>query len=124
MVLQDPFFTPLTAELGTLNMPSDSYWIYSQDWYKGFEPGVETPEFDVYKNQLNNNGYKSESYYLKDSRHYDFIAFGSISPLSGYTFLKGPIPYKNVLESNNSFNLAALTNNKIIETEYLIKISK
>jgi dienelactone hydrolase len=124
MVLQDPFFTPLTAELGTLNMPSDSYWIYSQDWYKGFEPGVETPEFDVYKNQFNNNGYKSESYYLKDSRHYDFIAFGSISPLSGYTFLKGPIPYKNVLESNNSFNLAALTNNKIIETEYLIKISK
>ena len=30
-------FTPLTAELGTLNMPPDSYWIYSQDWYKGFE---------------------------------------------------------------------------------------
>ena len=124
MILQDPFFTPLTAELGNLNMPSNSYWIYSQDWYKGFEPGVETPEFDVYKNQIIRNGYKAESFYLKESRHYDFIAFGSISPLSGYTFLKGPIPYENALETNNSFNLAALTNNKIIETEYLTKISE
>ena len=124
MILQDPFFTPLTTELGILNMPSDTYWIYSQDWYRGFELGVETPEFDVYKDQFNRNGYKAESYYLKDSRHYDFIAFGSISPLSGYTFLKGPIPYKNALESNNSFNLAALTNTNIIETEYLIQISE
>ena len=124
MILQDPFFTPLTAELGNLNMPSNSYWIYSQDWYRGFEPGVETPEFDVYKDQIIRNGYKAESFYLKESRHYDFIAFGSISPLSGYTFLKGPIPYENALETNNSFNLAALTNNKIIETEYLTKISE
>ena len=124
MILQDPFFTPLTAELGILYMPSDSYWIYSQDWYRGFEPGVVTPEFDVYKDQINRNGYKAESFYLKESRHYDFIAFGSISPLSGFTFLKGPIPYKNALESNNSFNLSALTNNNIIETAYLIEISK
>ena len=124
MILQDPFFTPLTAELGILNMPSDSYWIYSQDWYRGFEPGVVTPEFDVYKDQISRNEYKAESFYLKESRHYDFIAFGSISPLSGFTFLKGPIPYKNALESNNSFNLSALTNNNIIETAYLIEISK
>jgi len=114
----------LTAKLGILNMPSDSYWIYSQDWYRGFEPGVVTPEFDVYKDQISRNGYKAESFYLKESRHYDFIAFGSISPLSGFTFLKGPIPYKNALESNNSFNLSALTNNNIIETAYLIEISK
>ena len=124
MILQDPFFTPLTAELGILYMPSDSYWIYSQDWYRGFEPGVVTPEFDVYKDQISRNEYKAESFYLKESRHYDFIAFGSISPLSGFTFLKGPIPYKNALESNNSFNLSALTNNNIIETAYLIEISK
>jgi len=124
MILQDPFFTPLTAKLGILNMPSDSYWIYSQDWYRGFEPGVVTPEFDVYKDQISRNEYKAESFYLKESRHYDFIAFGSISPLSGFTFLKGPIPYKNALESNNSFNLSALTNNNIIETAYLIEISK
>ena len=34
---------------------------------------------------------------MTDSAHYDFVAFGAISQLTKYTFLKGSINYKDSL---------------------------
>ena len=61
----------------------------------------------------------AEGYYLTDSAHYDFVAFGIISQLTSYTFLKGSINYKDSLKTNNYFNIAALRNELIAESNFL-----
>ena len=63
-------------------------------------------------------------YYLTNSAHYDFVAFGAISQLTSYTFLKGSIDYKDSLQTNNYFNITALRNEKVIESNFLKKINE
>ena len=61
----------------------------------------------------------AEGYYMTDSAHYDFVAFGTISKLTKYTFLKGTIDYKDSLQTNNYFNITALRNEIVVENDFL-----
>ena len=56
---------------------------------------------------------------MSESKHYDFVAFGAISPLAKYSFLKGSIDYKDSLNINNYFNLSSLRKEKINENQFL-----
>ena len=76
-------------------------------------------EIEVFDSYIQNKSL-AFGYYLTDSAHYDFVAFGSISPLTKYTFLKGSIDYSDSLISNNRFNLEALQK-KEITTDNFIK---
>ena len=118
LILQDPFFVPVIEELGSIVLNTKSYFIYSQDWYQGYEDEESISEIQVYREYTKNREY-ADGYYLTNSAHYDFVAFGAISQLTVYTFLKGPINYKDSLKTNNYFNLTALKNREIIETEFL-----
>ena len=119
LILQDPFFVPVVTELGAINVTTITYFIYSEDWYSGYEDSNELSEIEVYRKYLNNYN-RAKGYYLTESAHYDFVAFGAVSPLTKYTFLKGSIDYKDSLKANNRFNLEAL-NNTDITTDDLIK---
>ncbi len=123
LILQDPFFVPIIEELENIELNTNSYFIYSEDWYRGNEDLNNLNEIDVYEKYLTNKEL-AKGYYLTESAHYDFVAFGSISPLTKYTFLKGSINYANSLKTNNYFNLSALNNVQIEENEFLKKINK
>ena len=56
---------------------------------------------------------------MTDSAHYDFVAFGTISQLTKYTFLRGTIDYKDSLQTNNYFNITALRNEIVVENDFL-----
>ena len=94
LILQDPFFVPLLEELETIDLVTDSYFIYSEDWYNGYEDINELSEIEVYRDYVTNKGF-ANGFYMTQSAHYDFIAFGAISPLAKYTLLKGRIDYKD-----------------------------
>lgn len=119
LILQDPFFVPVIEELSTIELQTNTYFIYSEDWYNGYEDSQELSEIEVYRNFLTNKSL-ARGYYLTNSAHYDFVAFGSISPLTKYTFLKGNIDYKDSLVANNRFNKESL-NLSNITTDNLIK---
>jgi len=119
LILQDPFFVPVIEELSTIELQTNTYFIYSEDWYNGYEDSEELSEIEVYRNFLTNKSL-ARGYYLTNSAHYDFVAFGSISPLTKYTFLKGSIAYKDSLIANNRFNKEAL-NLSNITTDNFIK---
>ena len=61
---------------------------------------------------------------MTNSAHYDFVAFGAISSLTKYTFLKGSIDYTDSLTSNNRFNLEALQNKDISISNYIKTINE
>ena len=130
LVLQDPFFVPVISEYGGIVLSSPTYFIYSEDWYRGNEDINEMSEIEVYRNYLTYTyvGSTSETYakgfYLTDSAHYDFVAFGAISPLTKYTFLKGSIDYHDSLRANNRFNLEALKQSEITTDNMIIQIDK
>ncbi len=119
LILQDPFFVPVVNELSTISLTTDTYFIYSEDWYRGNEDINDMSEIEVFDSYIQNKSL-AFGYYLTDSAHYDFVAFGSISPLTKYTFLKGSIDYSDSLISNNRFNLEALQK-KEITTDNFIK---
>ena len=129
-MLQDPFFVPVISEYGGIVLSSPTYFIYSEDWYRGNEDINEMSEIEVYRNYLTNTyvGSTSETYakgfYLTDSAHYDFVAFGAISPLTKYTFLKGSIDYHDSLRANNRFNLEALKQSEITTDNMIVQIDK
>ncbi len=118
LLLQDPFFVPVVKELGNIELVTDTYFIYSEDWYNGYEDSNELSEIEVYRNFVTNKN-RAEGYYMANSAHYDFVAFGAISSLTKYTFLKGSIDYVDSLNVNNYFNLASIKKEVIKETEYL-----
>ena len=118
LILQDPFFTPLVENNIDIDLNTDSYFIYSEDWYLGYEGDDNLTEMDVLKNYISSS-VPFYTYYMTDSRHYDFVAFGAISPLAKYSFLKGSINYVDSLNVNNYFNLASIKKEVIKETEYL-----
>ncbi len=119
LILQDPFFVPVIEELSTIELQTNTYFIYSEDWYNGYEDSQELSEIEVYRNFVTNKSLAG-GYFLTNSAHYDFVAFGSISPLTKYTFLKGSIDYKDSLLANNRFNKESLNSSKIT-TDNLIK---
>jgi hypothetical protein len=129
-VLQDPFFVPVVSEYGGIIISSPTYFIYSEDWFKGNENINEMSEIEVYRNYLTAPciGNTCEDYvkgfYLADSAHYDFVAFGAISSLTKYTFLKGSIDYADSLKANNRFNLEALRQSEITTDTLVIQIEK
>ena len=118
LILQDPFFVPIIEELNNIELNSKTYFIYSQDWYGGNNEENSISEIEVYRNFTKNKEF-AEGYYMTDSAHYDFVAFGSISQLTKYTFLKGTIDYKNSLQTNNYFNITALRNEIVVENDFL-----
>ena len=118
LILQDPFFVPIIEELNNIELNSKTYFIYSQDWYVGNDEENSISEIEVYRNFTKNKEY-AEGYYMTDSAHYDFVAFGSISQLTKYTFLKGTIDYKDSLQTNNYFNITALRNEIVVENDFL-----
>ena len=118
LILQDPFFVPIIEELNNIELNSKTYFIYSQDWYVGNDEENSISEIEVYRNFTKNKEY-AEGYYMTDSAHYDFVAFGSISQLTKYTFLKGTIGYKDSLQTNNYFNITALRNEIVVENDFL-----
>ena len=118
LILQDPFFVPIIEELNNIELNSKTYFIYSQDWYDGNNEENSISEIEVYRNFTKNKEF-AEGYYMTDSAHYDFVAFGSISQLTKYTFLKGTIDYKNSLQTNNYFNITALRNEIVVENDFL-----
>ena len=130
LVLQDPFFVPVVSEYGGIIISSPTYFIYSEDWFKGNENINEMSEIEVYRNYLTAPciGNTCEDYvkgfYLADSAHYDFVAFGAISSLTKYTFLKGSIDYADSLKANNRFNLEALRQSEITTDTLVRQIEK
>ena len=118
LILQDPFFTPLVENNIDIDLNTDSYFIYSEDWYLGYEDDDNLTEMDVLKNYISSS-VPFYTYYMTDSRHYDFVAFGAISPLAKYSFLKGSINYVDSLNVNNYFNLTSIKKEIAKETEYL-----
>ena len=118
LILQDPFFTPLVENNIDIDLNTDSYFIYSEDWYLGYEGDDNLTEMDVLKNYISSS-VPFYTYYMTDSRHYDFVAFGAISPLAKYSFLKGSINYVDSLNVNNYFNLTSIKKEIVKETEYL-----
>ena len=118
LILQDPFFVPIIEELNNIELNSKTYFIYSQDWYVGNNEENSISEIEVYRNFTKNKEF-AEGYYMTDSAHYDFVAFGTISQLTKYTFLKGTIDYKNSLQTNNYFNITALRNEIVVENDFL-----
>lgn len=123
LLLQDPFFVPVVEELGNIELVTDTYFIYSEDWYNGYEDINELSEIEVYRNFVTNKNL-AEGYYMTNSAHYDFVAFGAISSLTKYTFLKGSIDYTDSLTSNNRFNLEALQNKDISISNYINTINE
>ncbi len=123
LILQDPFFVPLLEEIGTIDLVTDSYFIYSEDWYNGFEDINALSEIEVYRTYVTNKNL-AKGYYMTQSAHYDFIAFGAISPLAKYTFLKGRIDYEDSLKSNNRFNLESLTSKSITTDNIVYEIEE
>jgi len=123
LLLQDPFFVPVVEELGNIELVTDTYFIYSEDWYNGYEDINELSEIEVFRNFVENKNL-AEGYYMTNSAHYDFVAFGAISSLTKYTFLKGSIDYTDSLTSNNRFNLEALQNKDISISEHIKTINK
>jgi len=123
LLLQDPFFVPVVEELGNIELVTDTYFIYSEDWYNGYEDINELSEIEVFRNFVENKDL-AEGYYMTNSAHYDFVAFGAISSLTKYTFLKGSIDYTDSLTSNNRFNLEALQNKDISINNYIKTINE
>ena len=123
LLLQDPFFVPVVEELGNIELVTDTYFIYSEDWYNGYEDINELSEIEVFRNFVENKDL-AEGYYMTNSAHYDFVAFGAISSLTKYTFLKGSIDYTDSLTSNNRFNLEALQNKDISISNYIKTINE
>ena len=123
LILQDPFFVPVVNELQTISLTTDTYFIYSEDWYRGNEDLNDMSEIEVFNGYIENKSL-AYAYYLTDSAHYDFVAFGSISPLTKYTFLKGSIDYSDSLISNNRFNLEALQRQPITTDNFIKNITK
>ena len=123
LILQDPFFVPVVNELQTISLTTDTYFIYSEDWYRGNEDINDMSEIEVFNGYIENKSL-TYAYYLTDSAHYDFVAFGSISPLTKYTFLKGSIDYSDSLISNNRFNLEALQRQPITTDNFIKNITK
>ena len=118
LILQDPFFVPIIEEFNNIELNSKTYFIYSQDWYVGNDEENSISEIEVYRNYTKNKEF-AEGYYMTDSAHYDFVAFGIISQLTKYTFLKGTINYKDSLQTNNYFNITALSNELVVESDFL-----
>lgn len=123
LILQDPFFVPLLEELGTIDLVTNSFFIYSESWYNGNEDINELSEIEVYRNYVTNKEL-ANGYYMTESAHYDFVAFGAISPLTKYTFLKGRIDYKDSLQANNRFNLESLKLKSITTDNLIYEIQK
>ena len=123
LILQDPYFVPVVEKLSNIELRTDTYFIYSEDWYSNYENPEYTTEIQVYRNFLINESL-AKGYYLTDSAHYDFVAFGAISSLTKYTFLKGSIDYTDSLTSNNRFNLEALQNKDISINNYIKTINE
>ena len=80
----------------------------------------------MFNNELVGQDVALHGYYMKNSRHYDFVAFGAISPLTKYTFLKGTINYKDSQDVNNYFNSSVLNGEVPNEnySPYLISIDQ
>ena len=53
LILQDPFFVPLLEEVGTIDLVTDSYFIYSEYWYNGYEDINDLNEIIGFIDQLN-----------------------------------------------------------------------
>ena len=123
LILQDPFFVPLLEEVGTIDLVTDSYFIYSENWYNGYEDINDLSEIEVYRNYVTNKNL-AKGFYMTQSAHYDFIAFGAISPLAKYTFLKGRIDYKDSLKANNRFNLESLASKSITTDNIIYEIEE
>ena len=123
LILQDPFFVPLLEVMDTIDLVTDSYFIYSENWYNGNEDINELTEIEVYRNFITNKELAT-GYYMTESAHYDFLAFGAISPLAKYTFLKGRIDYKDSLQANNRFNLESLKLKSITTDNIIYEIQK
>jgi len=126
MILQDPFLTPFIDAGEDLVIRNNTDVIYSEDWYSGYSDSDELTEIEVYNTILSSQDVEIHGYYMKDSRHYDFVAFGSISPLTKYTFLKGSINYEESLDVNNYFNRTVLNGDTPNEdySPYLISIDQ
>ena len=107
-ILQDPFLTPFMNEGVKIKLENTTSVIYSQDWYDGYLDSETITEIEVFNTELVDQDVALHGYYMKDARHYDFVAFGAISPLTKYTFLKGTINYKDSLDVNNYFNSSVL----------------
>ena len=125
-ILQDPFLAPFVNEDKEIKLENTTSVIYSQDWYDGYLDSEAVTEIEVFNTELVGQNVVLQGYYMKDARHYDFVAFGAISPLTKYTFLKGTINYKDSLDVNNYFNSTVLKGEIPDEnySPYLITIKK
>ncbi|MBT3873659.1 MAG: hypothetical protein HOF77_02455 [Actinobacteria bacterium] len=125
-VLQDPFLTPFIYDAREINLRNKTAVIYSEDWYNGYLDSEELTEIEVFNTVLKIKDVEIDGYYMKDARHYDFVAFGSISPLAKYSFLKGSIEYADSLSVNNYFNSIVIGGGIPDESysEYLVSIKK
>jgi len=124
LILQDPFLIPFLNAGENILINSRTHFIYSEDWFNGYEDSENITEIEVFKSLIEKNNENVYGFYLRDAKHYDFVAFGAISPLTKYTFLKGKINYGDSIEVNNYFNRTVLKGESPKESfsSYLVKI--
>ncbi len=65
IILQDPFFVPIIEELGSIELNTKSYFIYSQDWYQGYEDEESISEIEDFNITALSNELVVESDFLK-----------------------------------------------------------
>ncbi len=99
-----------------IDFDAPAVYIYSEDWFDSSGDESWPTEVDNYLNNFKNvNTY---GYYISDTGHYDFLAFGSLSPLAGRTILKGPISYEDSYKIVDGLNLQLIRDKKITFDNY------
>lgn len=113
---QDTYGGPTLDGKYPIKFDAPAVYIYSEDWYVSpLNEDVPT-EINNYLNHFKNKN--TYGYYISGTGHYDFLAFGSLSPLAGSTILKGPIKYQDSYKILNGLNLQLVRDKKITFDNY------
>ena len=113
---QDTYGAPTLDEKYPIKFDAPAVYIYSEDWFDSPLNEYGPTEIDNYLNDFQNKN--TYGYYISGTGHYDFLAFGSLSPLAGRTILKGPIKYQDSYEILNGLNLQLIRDKEITFDNY------
>jgi len=114
---QDTYGAPTLDGKYPVNFDAPAVYIYSEDWFGSSEDEYWPTEIGNYLNTFKNKN--TYGYYISGTGHYDFLAFGSLSPLAGSTGLfKGPIKYEDSYKILDGLNLQLIRDKEITFDDY------
>ena len=113
---QDTYGAPTLDGKYPIKFDAPSVYVYSEDWFDSPRNEYGPTEIDNYFNEFKNKN--TYGYYISGTGHYDFLAFGSLSPLAGSTILKGPIDYRDSYKILDGLNLQLIRDKEILFDDY------